>query len=221
MDSDSFMCPMSFHCAATALKDSVSLTWGTRSEWGCDRSGEKLWGICRSRAAPLRSGRRRTSPRWDLPPAPLSSQAPAARPAEDAALSQRWTPIWGPGPEPARTPSAVAEASTEPRCCCPAGWSLRWTAPGVNDHVQLMSIKFRNKKMFNDAGNNRLFCYIFKQNAVLLRHPEPTSFSYKTDFILVLRFVLDDDNGPRGRPSSALSRRGRRRLKSRLPGNRP
>lgn len=109
------------------MRDSLSLTWGTRSESGCGRPGEKLWDTCRNRAAPLRSDRRRTSPHWDLPPAPLSFQTLAAVRTEDVALSHLWTLIQG--LRPGLAPSAVAEALTAPRCCCLAGWSLHWTAP--------------------------------------------------------------------------------------------
>lgn len=115
----------SFICAT--WRDNLSLTWGTHSEWECGRPGEKLWDTCRSRAAPLHSDRRRTSPHWDLPPGPLSSQTRAALRAEDAALSRLWTLIRWPGL--GQTPFAAAEALTEPRCCCPAGWIPHWTAP--------------------------------------------------------------------------------------------
>lgn len=122
-----FMCPSSFNCAATALRDNVSLTWGTHSEWECDRTDGKLWDTCRNRAAPLRSDRRRTSPRWDLPPAPVSFQTLAALRTEDVAPSLLWTLIQGPAL--GRAPWAAVEALTGPRCCCPAGWSLHWTGP--------------------------------------------------------------------------------------------
>lgn len=127
MDSNVFMCPTSFNCVAIALRDNLSLTWGTHSEWGCDRSDEKLWDTCHNRAAPLRSDRQRTSPHWDLPLAPLSFQTPAALPTENAALSQHWSLIQA--LVLGQAPLAAAEALTGPRCCCPAGWSLRWTAP--------------------------------------------------------------------------------------------
>lgn len=54
------------------------LTWETRSMWGCGRTGERLWGTYRSRAAPLRSDTQHTSLHWDLPPARLSSLSLAA-----------------------------------------------------------------------------------------------------------------------------------------------
>lgn len=55
----------------------------------------------------------------------------------------------------------------------------------------------------------------------ILNWIKPKLFSYKTNFILVLWFVLDDYNGPGGRPSSSLGWGGRRGFKSRLPGSRP
>lgn len=86
--------------------------------WGCDKTDGKLWDICHNRAAPLHFDRRHTSPRLDLPLAPLSCQAPVALQAEETAL---WMPLWtlmqGLGWE--QTPSAAAAwASTEPQCCC-------------------------------------------------------------------------------------------------------
>lgn len=49
----------------------------------------------------------------------------------------------------------------------------------------------------------------------------PSNSLYKSNFILVLWFVLDDDDGPWGRPSSSLGWGGGWRLRSLPPGSRP
>lgn len=66
-------------------------------------------------------------------------------------------------------------------------------------------IKKNSDRLFHVATK----CYVLKQ------------FSYKTNFILVLRFILDDNNRPGRQPSPPLGCWGRRSLKSRLPGRRP
>lgn len=127
ISSNVFMCPTPFKCVTVALGNSVSVTWGTHSKWGCDKSDEKLWDTCHNRAAPLRSDTQHTSPRWDPPLVLLSFQRPAAPQTEDSALSQLWPPIQALAP--GQAPWAAAEALTGSRCCCLAGWSLQWTAP--------------------------------------------------------------------------------------------
>lgn len=173
-------------------------TSGTRSGKGCGTPGETLWDTCRSTAALLRSGTRRTSPRWGLPPARLSSQTPAGLQTGGSALSRCWTPTLGPA-SPPRTPSAAAGAWPEPPCCCLADWSPRWTAP---------------------SGRHRIYVTLLSPPPTFQALVAHTSVSYKTDFVLVLWLVLDDYNGPGGRSPSSLCWGGRRRVHGRLPGNR-
>lgn len=141
-----------------ALRDNLSLTWGTQSGWECDRRDGKLWDTCRSRAARLRSDRQHTSPRWDLPPAPLSFRTLAALRTEETALSQFWTLIQELVPEQAAL--AAAEASTELRCCCPAGWNLCWIAPACKETQDMA--KYHITKDSNNKNKE-----IIKTNIIL------------------------------------------------------
>lgn len=100
----------------------TSLTWETRGELGCDKSGEKLWDICHSRGALLRSGRQHTSPRWGLPPVQPSFPSLAAPATQTVPRSGLWLwieVVWLRG----------AETSPGPLCCCQGGWSLPSLSP--------------------------------------------------------------------------------------------
>lgn len=205
--------------APCGIRDHLPLTWGIRSEWGCGRTGGKLWDTCHNRAARLRSDRRRTSPHWDLPLAPSSSRIAAAPGAEGAAPCRGWSLTSGRGL--VGVPSAAAVAWIAPLCCYPANWTPHWTAPAGGERGRSMQCEGQHPDTGKLSTWIKWKTFAHSCTYIPWTRLKLTLFTYKMHFILVLRLILDDNDGAGWRPSSSFGRGCRWRLRSLLPGRRP